>query len=201
MFLWAFVGNRAILFDFKGSYCFILLAITWKCMTVIKHKFHIKLWICTQTEIAEKNQSTRVLVLQPGANVTNFTQIGVILQWKRCNFSSLGVTASGLSAHLIKCMFNYICVFSMHSVRWGFYYGSHFQKFQLNEGFRLCYMIWSNVICSLGISIITHVAADLNNILGELLLITWCSILRIANSTFRQPLVLSVVFLPLVRVL
>lgn len=128
MFLWAFIGNRAILFDFKGSYCFILLAIIWKCMTVIKHKFHIKLWICTQTEIAEKNQSTRVLVLQPGANVTNFTQIGVILQWKRCNFSSLSVTASGLSAHLIKCMFNLICVFSMHSAR-GFYCGSHFQNF------------------------------------------------------------------------
>lgn len=57
------------------------------------------------------------------------------------------------------------------------------------------------MICSLGISIITHVAADLNNILGELLLITWCPILGIAKSTFRPPLVLSVVFLPLVRVL
>ena len=104
--------------------------------------------------------ATRVVVWQPRANVTNFTQIGVILRWKWSHFSSLGVTASGLSAHLIKCTLNLICVFSMHSARWRFYCESHFQNFFWNC-FRLCYIIRSNVICNLGISVMTHVAAGL----------------------------------------
>lgn len=41
-----------------------------------------------------------------------------MLEWKWCNFSNLGVTASGLSAHLIKHTFNLISVFSMHSAKW-----------------------------------------------------------------------------------